>query len=220
MHSTASTPCSRSSDPMQAQLQADWLAARERLAAKGLLQADAAALSLRVPGSDRIWHGDARDDAPRLIDGPQAGGVAATVFAARPDVCAVVCGGGRFGGLLHAFGGCLPAVFDEQVRHLGRMPAAQSLRPGWHAALAGGANVLLLDGLPLVLGTTATRGVLNAELFEKCAKAGVLAIAAGGAIEPLPWIVRHVANSRLLKDEARARARVAQGRLPEESRGY
>ena len=114
----------------------------------------------------------------------------------------------------------LPSVFDEQVRHLGRMPAAQALRAGWHEALAGGSNVLVLDRLPLVLGTTPSRLVLNAELFEKCAKACVLAIAAGGDPAPLPWIVRHVANRRLLKDEARARARVAQGQLPEESRGY
>jgi hypothetical protein len=48
----------------------------------------------------------------------------------------------------------------------------------------------------------------------------VLAAASGGRIKPLPWIVRHVANGRLMKDEKRARERVASGLLPEESKGY
>jgi hypothetical protein len=87
-------------------------------------------------------------------------------------------------------------------------------------SLRAGGNALPIGGVPVCLGTTGSRLALNAELFEKCAKACVLAAAPGGPVKPLPWWVRHIANGRLLKDEARAAACFTQGRLPEESRGY
>jgi len=86
--------------------------------------------------------------------------------------------------------------------------------------LRQGGNVLLVQGRPLCIGMTATRLALNAELFEKCAKAYVLAVAGGGRVHALPWIVRLVANRRLHKDEQRATQRFAQGLLPEETKGY
>ena len=85
---------------------------------------------------------------------------------------------------------------------------------GWHG------NVLLLRGRPVCLGMTPLRLALNAELFEKCAKAYVLAVAGNGRVRPLPWIVRLVANRRLAKDRQRAAVRFVQGHLPEESNGY
>lgn len=202
-------------------LKSAWTSLRERLASKHLMDGPGAALSLRIPGASTMWHGGLGDDVPRRVDWRlETTSPAAAVFAARQDVCAVLRGGGLYGRQLAAFGGCMPGVFDEQVRHLGLMPAPAAERPGWAAALADGGNVVVLDGEPLVLGTTGARLALNAELFEKCAKAYVLAVAAGGQVRPLPWIVRHVANGRLIKDETRARARVAQGLLPEESKGY
>jgi len=88
------------------------------------------------------------------------------------------------------------------------------------ASLREGGNVLLLQGRPVCLGMTATRLALNAELFEKCAKAYVLAVASGGPVHALPWLVRMIANRRLAKDQRRATARFLQGVLPEESKGY
>ncbi|CAM3846661.1 hypothetical protein [Roseateles saccharophilus] len=206
-------------------LRAAWQQARQRLDARQLLGGARPGLSLRIPGTDTMWFGSAADDAePRCIAwrGPPDGeaGLHALVYARRDDVCALASGGGDFGLRLADFGGCMPGVFDEQVRHLGHMPAALQSAGQLPAALAGGTNVLMLDGRALVLGMTATRLMLNAELFEKCAKAYVLALAAGGPLRPLPWIVRHVANRRLLKDEQRARERTRQGLLPEESQGY
>ena len=72
----------------------------------------------------------------------------------------------------------------------------------------------------MVLGMTPSRLAMNAELFEKCATAYVLAVASGGPVRPLPWIVRHVANRHLMKDEQRARGRVRAGLAPEETKGY
>ena len=93
----------------------------------------------------------------------------------------------EFGRCLADFGGAMPQVFDEQARHLGPMgPAAAALRELARSLRQGG-NVLLVQGRPLCIGMTATRLALNAELFEKCAKAYVLAVAGGGRVQALPW---------------------------------
>ena len=86
--------------------------------------------------------------------------------------------------------------------------------------LRDGANTALVVGLPLCMGITCHRAVLNAELFEKCAKAYVLAKATGQPVSTLPWWVCRIAVGRLRKDQRRAVQRFAQGLLPEESRGY
>ena len=206
-------------------LRTGWLQLRQRLQAKRLLLGQAS-LSLRIPGSDMMWFGMADQATPQRLPrlDPRSAAVGtdvhAAVYAARADVGAVAVGGGEYGQCLADFGGAMPQVFDEQARHLGRMgPAATA--PGAIAdSLRKGGSVLLVDRRPVCLGMTATRMALNAELFEKCAKAYVLAAATGGRIKPLPWIVRHVANGRLDKDRRRAKERFGQGLLPEESKGY
>jgi hypothetical protein len=210
----------------EAMLETLWRQLRERLAAKHLAAGPAPSLSLRIPGSDAMWFGQGDDAGPRRVAWrglraqERGAGLHAAVYAQREDVCGAAVGGGDFGLSLADFGGTMPGVFDEQVRHLGRMAPPVFDAGGLRPALRGGANVVLVQDQPLVLGTTGTRLALNAELFEKCAKAYVLAVAGGGAVKPLPWIVRHVANGRLMKDETRARLRTRQGLLPEESKGY
>jgi ribulose-5-phosphate 4-epimerase/fuculose-1-phosphate aldolase len=195
-----------------------WIEVRDRLAARKLLCGAGAGVSLRIPGSGDMWFGAAADEAPsRGADVP----LHTAIYAARPDVGAIAVGGGAFGSCLADFGGRMPEVFDEQARHLGRMgQAVDNAEGGLARALRAGGNAVLMAGVPVCLGTTGSRLALNAELFEKCAKAYVLSAAAGGPIKPLPWWVRHIANGRLLKDEGRAAARWAQGLLPQESRGY
>lgn len=210
---------------MEQNLQQLWTQLRQRLRDKQLLGGEAAALSLRIPGSSAMWFGAAQDDAPRrivwrdLAASDAGAGLHASVFEARDDVCAVASGGGVFGLGLADFGGTMAGVFDEQVRHLGRMAPPQTAA-GVRRALQLGGNVIMVQRRPLVLGMTGARLVLNAELFEKCAKAYVLATAGGGRVRPLPWIVRYVANGRLMKDERKARERVRIGLLPEETKGY
>jgi ribulose-5-phosphate 4-epimerase/fuculose-1-phosphate aldolase len=201
-----------------------WQQLRDRFVARMPIPDGAeASLSLRIPGQPAMWFGDASADAPRQVPLASASGEAAVhaaVYAARADAGAIAAGGGTYGLSLADFGGTMPQVFDEQARHLGPMGPAAAAPGDLAASLRGGGNVLLLQGRPLCLGTTATRLSLNAELFEKCAKAYVLAAAAGGPVRPLPWFVRMIANRRLRKDELRAAQRLAQGLLPEESQGY
>ena len=207
-------------------LRALWLQTRDRRRERRLLEGPEASLSLREPGGHTMWFAAAGEDpiAMSWHDGTslasQTARLHAQVYRVRADAGGVIVGGGLFGRRLGDFGGFLPGVFDEQVRHVGRMGPAASALEDLAKALAAGGNALIVRGQPLCIGTTAARLAMNTELFEKCAKAYVLAIATGGRVKPLPWVVRHVANRRLIKDERRAAERFARGLLPEETKGY
>ena len=124
---------------------------------------------------------------------------------------------------LHALGGDMPGIFDEQIRHLGRSVGALDGPPGAPhnlARLRSGANAWVTPEHVLCLGMIPERTVFNAELLEKCAKAYVLATSAGLPVGRIPWLVRWIANGRLLKDERRAAAQYALGQTPELSTAY
>ncbi|SEL86638.1 Ribulose-5-phosphate 4-epimerase/Fuculose-1-phosphate aldolase [Roseateles sp. YR242] len=207
-----------------------WFALRHRLVSRGLMPAETDTLSLRIPGERVMLWGTASDAQPRRLGLPVDDVAPVPLTAAltthrrtyrlRDDVCAVLWGGGAFGRQLEAFGGRMPAVFDEQIRQLGRMGAASDDDAGLRRSLAQGSNVALHAGQVLLLGMTPSRLAMNAELFEKCAKAYVPAVAGGAHVRTLPWLVRYIANGRLMKEEARAREQVQQGLWPAETRGY
>jgi ribulose-5-phosphate 4-epimerase/fuculose-1-phosphate aldolase len=203
-----------------------WVETRERLLDKELLRNIDASLSVRCPGGRAMWFAKVvEEEEPFLIDWENKAlssmpGVHAAVYTLRPDVGAIAWGGAPFGLCLADFGGVLPQVFDEQARHLGPMPKAIEDTGGLEDALNTGGNALLVKDMPLCFGTSCTRLALNLELFEKCAKAYVLAIATGGAVKPLPWWVRRIANGRLAKDQRRAAQAFNSGELPEERRAY
>lgn len=209
--------------PDQLQL---WLELRNRLRDKQLVSTDDSTLSLRLPSTDTMWFGKTSDAEPRQLALPAAARahgprkMHAAVYGARADVGAIAIGGGPYGLCLSDFGGTMPQVFDEQARHLGSMPAPNDGLDALSHALRDGGNVIQMPQGVVCLGMTATRLALNAELFEKCAKAYVLATATGGRVSPLPWVVRFVANRRLKKDESRAAIRFSNGLLPEETKGY
>lgn len=198
-----------------------WIATRDRLARERLLDAGGS-LSLRVPGERAMWVGRGEHAAPtRLpIDARAVAPIHAAVYAARPDAGAILVGGGEFSHALAALGGALPVLFDEQARHLGGFRAACGRPEDLSAALISGANVALVGVAPVSIGMTPQRLALNAELFEKCAKAYALAFAAGGPTPEIPGWVRWIARRRLRKDERRARARFAQGLAPEDNDRY
>lgn len=206
-------------------IEAIWLQTRERLVAKRLLGDDPAALALRCPGTTAMCCGALDAERPQWLDWrdpalPASAQVHAQVYLRRPDVGASAWSAGAFGHRLADVGGVLPQVFDEQARHIGPMPAPFSAVEALATAPPAGGSVLLLGGRPLCLGITAQRLALNVELFEKCAKAYVLAAATGGRVRELPWWVRRIANGRLRKDQTRAAAAFAAGELPAESKGY
>jgi hypothetical protein len=203
-----------------------WMQVRDRLQRKDLLRGAAASVSMRVPGSNAMWFGRADADAPTLIrlqvseSREISTALHAWIYANREDVCAIAGGAGCYGAHLPDFGGYLPGLFDEQIRHLGLMPPPVQAVALLGDALASTSNALCVCGQPVVLGMTGARLTLNAEIFEKCAKAFVLAAAAGKHVSTLPWMVRWIANGRLKKDQRRAMQRTRQGLLPAATQGY
>lgn len=206
---------------MQEVLRQQWLELQQRLVS--LVEAGSS-FSLRIPGKERMWWGQLDDPVPTCIDWPvHVQGDSQThqaIYRARADVGAVLLGGGDFTRSLGDFGGVMPILFDEQARHIGHMGAPAASDQEIATALQRGGNAVLIKGVPATLGTTGTRMALNAQLFEKCAKAFTLAKASGIKMTLLPWWVVRVANSRLMKDEQRATQCFARGEIPPENRGY
>lgn len=203
-------------------MQEELIKAASRLSGKGFLNRQGDAVSMLMVGQGKMLILEV-GGIPRAvsISSPEPGVAAlhAQVYRTRPDAGAVATLSPRWSLQLKGLGEAMPGIFDEQARHLGRgwVPTRAADLP---AALSAGGNAGLVDDCLLVLGITRNRLLFNAELFEKCAMAYVLARLGGGKVKRLPWIVRKVAGGRLLKDEATARAAHAQGLRSPEPSGY
>jgi ribulose-5-phosphate 4-epimerase/fuculose-1-phosphate aldolase len=217
------------------QIEAQLLEGCRRLAAKGFLNTLADSFSMRVPGSmDMILasgHEDWRQIASAdlhttsfsLVEGLI--GLHASIYQARPDVGAVAISSPKGVRLLAHYGGQLPPIFDEQVRHIG-LPAGllendkKIPREMVRKTFRQGANAALLGERLLCLGMTCDRLLFNTELYEKCARAYVIARASGHRIGSIPKWVQLIANRRLLRDERRAAASYRDGHAPEGLTAY
>jgi len=199
-------------------IEAELRGAADRLAAKSFL-GPSDRLSMRVPerqafvmlGLD-VASGARRCDWGRLADAPR--GLHDRIYAARPDVGAIFSGGLRWSSALCRLDLSMPAVFDEQVRHLGVEACRLAIgaeADGPLPALSNGANAYLLDDAALCLGMGLERLLQNIEILEKCAESYALAASAGGTVRRIPWLVRYIANGRLRKDQKDAAARHLRG---------
>lgn len=198
------------------------LQAAARLTTKGFFQQTGDALSLLLPGSGQML---------LLVQGGEVQQVAlshptdnlsrlhAEAYRLRGDVGAVATLSPLWSLQLGELGEAMPAVFDEQARHIGRswVPGTAQQLP---ALLADGGNAGLVDGHLLALGVTRNRMLFNAELFEKCAMAYVLAHLGGGRVKHVPWWVRLIAGRRLRQDQANAAASHAFGQQAAELGAY
>ena len=162
------------------------MSAAERLAAKGLMRA-----------GDSLSTRDRPDERHQEF------------YRARPDAGAVLMAAPPWSSALGLVPDPMPALFDEQVRHLG--PKVEHYSP---QTLQSGANAFLLGDSVLCLGMTLDRLVFNAELLEKCAKAFILAHSTGARLTTIPWWVRLIAGRRLLRDERFAAECHAEGKVP------
>ena len=218
----------------RSELEAQFVDGCRRLAEKGFLNDACDSVSARIPGTPEMmlatglkeWR-DVGHAAIRTQSFTSAESIAAlhgSIYLERPDAGAIVIsrsGGAR---LLAKGGGYLPPCFDEQVRHLGRMGAAigeeYPSRVRIRKAFGTGANAVLLSERLLCIGMTCERVVFNTELFEKCARAYVIASASGIRVGVIPGWVRLIAIRRLLKDERKAAASYLNGQFPESIVGY
>jgi ribulose-5-phosphate 4-epimerase/fuculose-1-phosphate aldolase len=134
------------------------------------------------------------------------------IYRLRPDVGAIITGRFPWACKLSAFSDGMPAMFDEQVRHLGPRIGHLCLDGGELSAasvklLRRGGNAFLLGQDAVCLGFDSNRAILNTELFEKCAQAYVLARLTGLPMRPIPSYIRHIAARRLRDEQKRAASR-------------
>ena len=120
----------------------------------------------------------------------------------------------------------IPALFDEQVRYLGRSvelvwyaPSGTSfLKKNVAKKLASGANAYILENHGvLVLGGDAEQAVHNMALLEKVALDYLLALLTDGRAETVPLPIREIAFQKLRKDEKKLAAQVEEARAAREA---
>ncbi len=203
------------------------------LVAQGYLQGTGGNVSLRVTGQSAFAVTPSNMDYGRmvaadvcvldwqlqpLVEAPKPSiesAMHAAVYQARPDVQAVIHTHQVYASTLALIDAPIPALFDEQVRYLGRsveiIPYAPS-GTGWlknnvRSKLRNGHNAYILQNHgALILGPDAGRAVDNLALLEKCALTYLLALCTGRKVSRIPLAVREIAFARLRKDEKRLAA--------------
>jgi len=143
-------------------------------------------------------------------EGPWA--LHAAVYRTRPDAGAVVTFQSRWAGILARLQVEMPAVFDEQARHLGARVAV--LSPEGIDLLRSGNCGFLFRDEALCLGFNKDRAVFNTELLAKCCQAYALAKLTGKPVGRIPLYVRYIAGRRLAADRKRAAEAWARGEVP------
>ena len=204
------------------------VAAAQRLSARGHLVATGGNLSVRIPGaaafavtpSDLDYAGMTPDDVVVLdldlnvLEGTRKPSIESSlhvaVYRARPDVHAVVHTHQPYASTLALVVAPIPALFDEQVRFLGRSveivpygPSGTSLlRHQLGRRLGSRANAYILRNHGAVcLGTDLVRAENNVELLEKCALTYLIALCTERKVSRIPLVVREVAFHKLKKDQ-------------------
>lgn len=134
----------------------------------------------------------------------------AGVYQARPDVNAVIHTHQIYASALALLNTSIPALFDEQVRFLGRsvdiIPYAPS-GTGFlknnivkHIKNRHNAYILQNHGV-LCFGHDLERAIHNVEILEKCSLAYLLALCTERKVTRIPLAIREIAFARLRRDQ-------------------
>ncbi|MCE9646751.1 MAG: class II aldolase/adducin family protein [Chloroflexi bacterium] len=137
-------------------------------------------------------------------------GMHAAVYQNRPDVQCVIHTHQPYASALALIKMPIPALFDEQVRYLGRgvdiIPYAPSgtgfLKNAVKTGIRNHNNAFILQNHGvLVFGGSMEQAVHNMALLEKCALTYLLAIMTEKKISKIPLPIREVAFAKLRSDE-------------------
>ncbi|MEZ4643331.1 MAG: class II aldolase/adducin family protein [Chloroflexota bacterium] len=137
-------------------------------------------------------------------------GMHAAVYQNRPDVHVIVHTHQPYASALALINKPIPALFDEQVRFLGRsveiIPYAPSgtgfLKNKVKGKITNGSNAYILQNHGvLVLGGNIERSVHNMALLEKCALAYLLALMTDEKVSKIPLAIREIVFAKLRADE-------------------
>ena len=137
-------------------------------------------------------------------------GMHTAVYENRPDVHAIIHTHQPYASALALINKPIPALFDEQVRFLGRsveiIPYAPSgtgfLKNKVKGKIKNGSNAYILQNHGvLVLGGDVERAIHNMALLEKCALTYLLALLTEEKISKIPLPIREIVFSKLKADE-------------------
>jgi len=204
------------------------LATSQLLATKGYLIATGGNLSVRLPGGEGFAITPSNYDYLKMVPedvcvldfdlnvlaGERKPSVEsamhAAVYRVRPDVHAIAHTHQVYASTLALIDAPIPALFDEQVRFLGRsvrvIPYAPSgtgmLKNVIARHLRGRDNAYLMQNHgALCLGTDVEQAAHNVEILEKCALAYLLALCTERKVTRIPLPVREIAFSKLRADQ-------------------
>lgn len=195
---------------------------------KGFLSATGGNLSVRIPGQSAFAITPSNYDYLKMIpddicvldmeltrlQGERMPSVEsamhAAIYKARPDVNAIVHTHQVYPSTLALIGEPIPALFDEQVRFLGRevkiipyAPSGTSMLMKTVAKNVSDHNnaYIMANHGALLFGHDMERAVHNVAVLEKCALAYLLALCSEKKVSRIPLVVREVAFSKLRKDQ-------------------
>jgi L-ribulose-5-phosphate 4-epimerase len=206
----------------------------QKLSAEGLLMATGGNLSVRsddrkvfaITPSDRNYLKMKPEDICILnFDAEQLEGdfkpsvesrMHAAIYIERIDVNAIIHTHQALASALTLINAPIPALFDEQVRFLGRsveiIPYAPSgtgllvKRVAKHVRNHNNAFLMQNHGA-LIFGDSMERAIENAQILEKCAKAYLLSLLSERKISQLPIPIREIIFLMHRKDQKQTEAR-------------
>lgn len=137
----------------------------------------------------------------------------AGIYHARPDVNAIVHTHQVYASALALINAPIPALFDEQVRFLGRSVEIIPYAPSGTSFLKNAivkhirnhhnAYIMKNHGA-LCFGHDVERAAHNVEILEKCSLAYLLALCTERTVSKIPLPIREIAFAKLRKDQKKA----------------
>jgi ribulose-5-phosphate 4-epimerase/fuculose-1-phosphate aldolase len=207
------------------------VATAQHLVEKGYLMATGGNLSIRIPGQSAFAVTPSNYDYLKMtpadvcvldfdlnvVEGALKPSVEsalhAAVYVTRPDVNAVVHTHQVYASTLALINAPIPALFDEQVRFLGRsveiIPYAPSgtgfLKNALVKHIKNHHNAYIMQNHgALCFGHDVERAAHNVALLEKCALAYLLALCTERKTSRIPLPIREIAFAKLRKDQKKA----------------
>lgn len=195
---------------------------------KGFLIGTGGNVSVRVPGEPRMAITPSGYDYMKMtpedvciVDWEMAqlegkmrpsieSGMHAAVYANRPDVNVVIHTHQVSASAVALTNRSIPALFDEQVRYLGRsvelveygLSGTEQLKENIVCKLPNQCNAYIMKNHgALTLGSSPERAMLNVEVLEKTAAAFLLAYYTGERLTKIPPSVRELLFAKLRKDQ-------------------
>lgn len=209
------------------------------LVAKGFLMATGGNVSIRVPGQNAFAVTPSNYDYLKMtaedvcvldyalnpIEGRLKPSVEAAMHSAiylvRGDVNAIVHTHQVYASALTLIKAPIPALFDEQVRFLGRsvdiIPYAPSgtgmLKNQVAKHVQNHHNAFMMQNHgALVLGHDIERALHNVEILEKCSLAYLLSLCSERKVSKIPLAVREIIFARLRKDQKKVEGKIPDSR--------